>query len=59
MLKFHKCVFPTQIVCFPGYSDDFVETTEDREDFTINPPDVLMIDDFGEAFEQAVSIISQ
>ncbi|XP_028405290.1 piRNA biogenesis protein EXD1-like isoform X2 [Dendronephthya gigantea] len=38
-------------------SDLFVETSTDQENFLINPPDIVLIDSFGEAFEKAIGYI--
>lgn len=37
-----------------GNSEKFIETSEEQEHFAINPPDVVLVDSFDEALEQAV-----
>ena len=37
------------------YAEAFADTTDERENFTANPPDLVIIDSFGEMFEKAVS----
>ena len=46
-------------ILLSGNSEDFIETSEDHENFTINPPNVVLINSLEEAFEQAVSVVSK